>query len=205
MSDRLEDLFIEFWAKVERSGDCLVWTGVKDTEKYGQFQVNGKPKSAYRVAYNMIVGEIPEGLELDHLCRNHSCVNPEHLEAVTHQENARRAGIFRRRTHCIKKNHPLTPDNLYYSKDARGSPQRRCKKCSLANGRRRFREQQQRQTPELKGRGGAILTPIQVINIWHAKGSIDSHKLSKFYGVASRTIRDIWCKRTWNNLKLGEK
>jgi HNH endonuclease len=77
-----------FWEKVEQGEGCWLWTGAID-RGYGQFVWNGR-KRAHRVAYELIIGPIPEGLELDHLCRNKSCVRPEHLEPVTKAENIRR-------------------------------------------------------------------------------------------------------------------
>lgn len=77
--------------------DCWLWMGSLDGHGYGQIQtgrvsVNGHhaPDKAHRVSYELHVGPIPEGLQLDHLCRNPSCVNPKHLEPVTNQENTQR-------------------------------------------------------------------------------------------------------------------
>ena len=77
-----------FWAKVDISDNCWVWTaGTTVRGGYGWFNTGSQPMVAYRVAWLFLVGEVPEGLELDHLCRNVLCVNPSHLEAVTHREN----------------------------------------------------------------------------------------------------------------------
>ncbi len=71
--------------------DCWVWAGAKDSWGYGVFQVEfKKPIGAHRFAYEMLVGPIPEGLTLDHLCRGIDCVNPDHMEPVTNEENVRR-------------------------------------------------------------------------------------------------------------------
>lgn len=84
-----------FWPKVERVEDgCWLWTASLTGDGYGRISLGGKfgPMGlAHRVAYELLVGPIPEGLELDHLCRVRRCVNPEHLEPVTHAENVRRA------------------------------------------------------------------------------------------------------------------
>ena len=71
---------------IDESG-CWLWQGAKDPKGYGMARHNGKVCRAYRVIYEELVGLIPEGLEIDHLCRVHACVNPEHLEPVTHREN----------------------------------------------------------------------------------------------------------------------
>lgn len=69
---------------------CWDWNAAKDGRGYGVFKFNGKIRKAHRVSYEMHVMEIPEGLVVDHLCGNKSCVNPEHLEPVTQHENVLR-------------------------------------------------------------------------------------------------------------------
>lgn len=103
---------------------CWQWTSQKTTDGYARIDmfVNGKKvsKLAHRISYREFKGEIPSGLVLDHLCRNRSCVNPDHLEPVTFAVNSQRALC---KTHC-KRGHPLSGQNLYVHKT--GS---RCLKC----------------------------------------------------------------------------
>lgn len=85
-----------FWLRVEKTDTCWEWIGRTNEKGYGLMQVkpSGCPHqtmTAHRLSYQLLVGPIPDGLTLDHLCRNTSCVNPEHLEPVTLEENVRRA------------------------------------------------------------------------------------------------------------------
>lgn len=108
----MADLATRLWGKVEPTGFCWEWTGSK-ANGYGQIWSGGRLVRAHRVAYELLVGQIPDGLFLDHLCRNRACVNPDHLEPVTNGENARRSPLMNRyvgMTHC-KRGHEFTAAN----------------------------------------------------------------------------------------------
>lgn len=104
------------WAQVERAGpdDCWLWTSCLTKGGYGAVRWTGKKRRAHRVVYEIVIGSIPEGMQLDHLCRVRHCVNPAHLEPVTPLENFLRgesfAAVFRRSTTCVK-GHPFDAYN----------------------------------------------------------------------------------------------
>ena len=133
-------MFDRFMHKVDASwgptGSCWEWRATKDRGGYGRFSLNGKLRMAHRVSYEMFVGPIPVGLQLDHLCRNRGCVRPDHLETVTNQENARRGNTGKHnsnKTHC-NAGHEFTKDNTLSI--TRPSGGRECKKCKVIRSRR---------------------------------------------------------------------
>lgn len=114
---------------------CWVWTARINRKGYGQITVFQKKYEAHRFAYQFLVGAIPDGFQLDHMCRNRACVNPEHLRPVTAKANTYATGsiatakLNREKTHC-PSGHPYSGDNLilYYWKKHR-SWTRICKAC----------------------------------------------------------------------------
>jgi hypothetical protein len=116
--------------EVDENG-CWIWLGKISGRGYGSFPVGKMNYAAHRIYYEKAKGEIPEGLVLDHLCRNIKCVNPDHLEPVPARENTLRGvgptAINARKTHC-PKGHPYDDDNL---KINRG--RRHCKICDAAH------------------------------------------------------------------------
>jgi hypothetical protein len=97
-----------FWPKVEKTESCWLWVGATTGKGYGTFWNEGRMVYAHRFAYESLVGPIPDGLQIDHLCRVKNCVNPEHMEPVTNAENTTRGDLHnRRKTHCRNCGHPL--------------------------------------------------------------------------------------------------
>jgi len=145
-----------FWAKVDRAGGadcCWPWLG-GSTNGYGSYYYpeflggGAKTHRAHRVAYELLIGPIPDGLVLDHLCRVTLCVNPAHLEPVTNRENILRGvGIVAVRaaqTHCLV-GHELTPENTHIKAKKN---ERVCLTCR----RERQREFRAKRTPHCQGR-----------------------------------------------------
>lgn len=126
---------LRFWGKVDKAGACWEWTGTKSPNGYGTFKIrNTDPLYAHRISYEAIVGPIPDGLHIDHLCRNRGCVNPAHMEPVTSKVNNLRgesiAAKNARKTHC-HRGHEFTPENTWLRVGKRG-PCRECRTCARA-------------------------------------------------------------------------
>ena len=109
-----------------RSG-CIEWTGSRTRGGYGTMNFGGLKTTAHRFAYMLRHGAIPDGYEIDHLCKNTLCVNPDHLDAVTHLENVRRSDVAGA-THC-KHGHEFTESNTYMKANG-------CRSCRTCNAER---------------------------------------------------------------------
>lgn len=122
--------------KINEKG-CWVWTNSKSGSGYGEISVNNKVYSAHCFIYEYYYGSLNPKLEIDHLCRNPACVNPIHLEEVTHQENALRgispAALNAKKTHC-PKGHEYTSENTSVSEG------RRCLKCNRIRCRNNYQK-----------------------------------------------------------------
>lgn len=126
-------LLNRFMANVRLDGDCWLWTKTLNQKGYAPFYVTPRCSPvAHRWIYTLLIGDIPEGLQLDHLCRRRSCVNPWHLEPVTNRENQRRGehlstGITVRTNRC-KRGHSMA-DAYVIQHRRRGGSQRLCRPC----------------------------------------------------------------------------
>ena len=121
-------------------GGCHIWTGVVTSRRradgYGLIHVIDRMKLVHRVLYEIKNGPIPEGLTLDHLCRNRNCVNPEHMEPASLRENILRgcgaSAVHARKTHC-PRGHPYDEENTHRYNGARY-----CRKCKRIRDRQRY-------------------------------------------------------------------
>jgi hypothetical protein len=111
-----------FFDKVTSTDDCWLWDGAKNSDGYGSMRIDGKTIEAHRLSYTYFNGPLVVGLEIDHLCRVRNCVNPNHLEQITKQENGYRGespyAKKKRQTHC-KHGHSFDEANTYYYRTVR--------------------------------------------------------------------------------------
>ncbi|PCC29858.1 hypothetical protein CIK76_05000 [Glutamicibacter sp. BW80] len=132
----LKALLGRLWKSVQVTESCWLWTGAL-LDGYGIIGSNGTCLRVHRLTYEQLVGEIPQGLVLDHLCRVRNCVNPSHLEPVTIKENVLRGvgptAEFARRDECAH-GHLFTPENTRITK-TRTTTYRRCLECHRARNR----------------------------------------------------------------------
>lgn len=124
-----------FWSKVAKSDGCWLWMGYLTPKGYGHTRHRGRMTFAHRIAYEAVNGPIPEGLEIDHRCRVRNCVNPSHLDAVTHRENMIRATATR--VECLR-GHRFDEANTYLYRGRRC-----CRECDRMRGAA-YRERRRR-------------------------------------------------------------
>lgn len=140
-----------FWSRVD-VGLCWEWVGTRLPTGYGTLGIGKKRVYAHRHAWEFLVGPIPEGLVMDHLCRNPPCVNPDHLEPVTEQENIARgfagvvAGLQRAaRTHCPHGHEFNDANTVWFTNTRNGKPYRQCRECRRSADRRRVFSETERE------------------------------------------------------------
>ena len=130
------------WQRIDTTGPCWEWEGCR-VVGYGKVYAGGRTWRVHRLVWELLVGPIPDGMVLDHLCHNRACSNPDHLQVTTQRENITRGGtlpaMWLRQTHCVN-GHPLSGDNLGTGSDG----ERRCKTCHRDRQREYARRNRQR-------------------------------------------------------------
>ncbi|MEU9310909.1 HNH endonuclease signature motif containing protein [Streptomyces sp. NPDC048256] len=148
--------------KIDKTAHCWNWTGSTTDEGYGYFNIGDEKFRAHRWVFSLIVGPIPEGLVLDHLCRNRTCVRPSHLEPVTNRENILRgvgpSAVNAAKVRCLN-GHEYTLSNTY----VRAPGSRTCRACArdrarVANARSRQKRTGKRETCSVCGLPYAVKT-----------------------------------------------
>jgi hypothetical protein len=134
---------VAYWLPEAPAGPCIPWEGSLRPDGYGRRCSGGRWRSAHRLAYMEQVGPIPDGLQIDHLCRNRACVNVGHMELVTQRENILRGlsptAFHARKTHC-PVGHPYDSENTYVARNGH----RECRICR-ADAVRRHQARQKAQ------------------------------------------------------------
>lgn len=213
MKQTLEDYFFSFVDKNgpvpqdnPELGPCWLWIGYKSKKGYGVFQI-----SPHRLMYVLANGVVPDGKEVHHLCNCRGCLNPEHLEAMTHYENMQRSKSARMKAHrngtCIH-GHLLTGDNIYIVNDKHATtmlPVKRCKICKTKSWRKYTASHPRPKTDNPKNRGSyhhlSKLSADNVIAIRRLFASgVKKSALAKRYGVTWQNVHLIVKNKVWKHI-----
>jgi len=202
MKYTFEQYVERFWERVDKSGgvdSCWPWLGFVSKAGYAQVRFQGRFQKAHRVAYEFLIGPIPEGKELDHLCKNRSCVNPKHLEPVTKREHIMRGGNFMidnsHKTHC-PQGHPYDAENTIIDNENGG---RRCRICRNRQSQMRKWAKRERHMPFTGvDNPRAKLTEDDVRFI--RASTLSTRELVKMFPVNRNMIYNIKARLNWSHV-----
>lgn len=133
--------------RIYNGSPCWEWQGSLDRAGYSKTRLAGH-RQGHRASHELFIGPIPDGYQVDHLCRNRGCVSPLHIESVTRQENMARAKAFK--THCAR-GHEYNETNTLLVKRRDGGESRKCRACNIDN-QKRFQAQNPGYTQKFIGR-----------------------------------------------------
>lgn len=196
----------------ERIGTgCWIWTASQSKLGYGRlgYKIEDKKRTllAHRVVWVMNKGPIPDWAELDHLCRNPSCVNPNHLEPVTHVQNLLRSPAAKFKSHVEMRctnGHQLTPDNTRIINHRNGTQSRRCRECSRVICQRYYDLRLKSEYPDRRGERNARskLTneDVREIRTLYAAGRATMRDLAKQFNVSTGPILGIVRGKLWTHV-----
>lgn len=178
-----------FFSRIERDGDCWLWTGALGGGGYALFGANGKRGMAHRWSYEHHVGPIPDGMEIDHVCHTRAvragtceggddcqhrrCVNPAHLDVVTRVENVARGNGHGRETHC-PQGHPYNDENTYITPNG----WRDCRRCINRRAREYRQRRRQRSRDAVDSHGPRIVNTCERCGGVMEQANIDSGMLA---------------------------
>lgn len=207
---------------------CWLWTGYVNRQGYGTGYYGDYHGGAHRIVWMILVGPVTSEIHLHHRCQVRNCVNPEHLEPLTHDEHiARHVDL----DHCIY-GHPRTPENTYIRKTPPGVGARMCRPCMAANVRRQCakwspevrrmkylksserRRQRKLENPRPRQKPGPKNPPrgeshpnakvtedlVREIRVRYAAGGITLRELAERYGLGKGCIGGVVYRRTWKHV-----
>lgn len=154
------------WSKVNKTETCWLWTGPLNAKGYGCAYYNGKCMSAHRAVYFILVGIISDGLEFDHKCRVRNCVNPEHLEPVTHTVNLKRSPFRGGKKFICKRGHVFTTKNTRMQNGTKV-----CLICSRESQRRSYQKNREKTLARQRERYKSLHPNSQSRDLSHLKVS----------------------------------
>lgn len=202
-SDYSESDLMRFWAKVEQTPSCWNWTAADNGRGYGVFYWNRRQGYAHRFSYSIHHGELKSGLEVDHLCSNRRCVNPDHLELTTHKINNNRStsptAMNARKTHC-PAGHGYTEGNTRYNNGSRC-----CVQCTRDQEKIRARNKGVRQVGSFRPHNVKLdFDKAEEIRRIYAEGELSQSRIGEMFGVSQTVIGSIVRYETWKERLLDE-